>query len=924
MSKTLDPSLRGLSACGCCEGIHAATPVEIQNRPGLSAIAYRAGIHPQFKHTLIARLSDTNRPSLAKLTTRDNDDFSIALLDAWATVADVLTFYQERIANESYLRTATERLSLLELARLIGYELRPGVAASTYLAFTIEDTPGAFGQGFGTGTTAPNAPPQPPPPITLGTGIKVQSVPGPDEKAQTFETVEEIEARAQWNALLPRTAQKQTLIWSMDKAILQGVATNLKAGDHVLVVDNSNTKSLKTVVKITIDNDAETTRLDFVTSPSALPSFTRPVKASGSINDFPNKVALSETIVKQLIAKNWKTEDLEALASIQGWSLDDLSANIKTLASLPSAAADKGVFALRQRASIFGHNAPHWTTLPLLMRYPQTYYDSKGNVLGQLNPPFPSPGYEGRTLALEAGSPGPAGSIHLDSTYPTIVKGSWLVLKTPISGSILSQTFSVTDSVEVTRSDFAISAKVSRLALSPATFDNNFKIRTTTVLGQSEQLPLAALPIVDVVRNDSVTLDGVYFGLRAGQKVILTGERTDMSGIYASETMTLKEILIEEGFTVLIFDGFLVHTYLRATVKINANVALATHGETAVEILGGGDASQSFQRFTLRQPPLTYVSSEAPSGRSSTLEVRVNDILWTEVPTFYGHGPEERIYITRTDDDGKTTIQFGDGRTGARLPSGQENVSATYRHGVGLEGLVKQDQLTQLMSRPLGLKGVTNPLPSAGAADAEEREDARTNAPLTILTLDRIVSLRDYEDFVRAFAGVGKSLATWTWSGERRGIFVTIAGPAGAAILKTSDLYKKLLAAILASGDPSVPLSIEPYTPRLFRLKAKVKVQQPEYLPEKVLPLVEQKLRERFSFEARAFGQTVALSEVLEVMQSVEGVVAVDVDKLYRTDKTEKLNIRLEAALPQTGGEQVVAAELITLDPSPLNLEVML
>ena len=80
---------------------------------------------------------------LQGLKTRDDDDFSIALLDATATMADVLTFYQERIANESYLRTATERRSLLELARLIGYELRPGVAASAFLAFTMDDTPGA-------------------------------------------------------------------------------------------------------------------------------------------------------------------------------------------------------------------------------------------------------------------------------------------------------------------------------------------------------------------------------------------------------------------------------------------------------------------------------------------------------------------------------------------------------------------------------------------------------------------------------------------------------------------------------------------------------------------------------------------------------------------------------------------------------------
>jgi hypothetical protein len=48
------------------------------------------------------------------------------------------------------------------------------------------------------------------------------------------------------------------------------------------------------------------------------------------------------------------------------------------------------------------------------------------------------------------------------------------------------------------------------------------------------------------------------------------------------------------------------------------------------------------------------------------------------------------------------------------------------------------------------------------------------------------------------------------------------------------------------------------------------------------------------------------------------------VDKLYRTDKPELLNLRLGAALPQVGGEQLAAAELLTLDSCPLNLEVML
>ncbi|MGB9182311.1 MAG: putative baseplate assembly protein [Pyrinomonadaceae bacterium] len=924
MSETLDPTLRELNACGCCEGIAAVTPVEIQNRPGLTAIAYRVGIHPQFKETLISRLSDAKRPALSKLTTRDDDDFSIALLDAWSTVADVLTFYQERIANESYLRTATERVSLLELARLIGYELSPGVAASTYLAFTIEDTPGAFGQGFGTGTTAPNAPPKPPPPVTLAKGIKVQSVPGPDEKAQTFETIEEIEARAQWNALKPRLTLRQWLNGNMKMPIyLQGTATNLKTGDTVFLIDKTGAPHSAAILKMTVDNDAQTTRLEFDTAPSALPLFARPTHAQGSVNDFPNKEELDEEIVKKIIKKNWKTEDLEALASVQGWSLDDLAANIETVTSRPEVDPNKGFFALRQRAAIFGHNAPRWETLPVALRYSEPTYNTDGTRRAELSVPAFPVTYEGRTLAKDALIQETPGSIFLDSTYPAIVKGSWVVLKVPDGSGFRVRIYSVTDNIELTRSDFNISAKISRLTLNPAMFGRKFTIRKTSVFGQSEQLPLASLPITDEVKGSEVTLGGVYFGLKVGQKVILTGERTDLEGIYASETMTLKEVSIEEGFTVLVFDAPLINSYVRATVQINANIASATHGETVAETLGSGDAGKSFQSFTLRQPPLTYVSSSAPSGRASTLEVRVNDILWTEVPSFYGHKPEERIYITRTSDDGKTTVEFGDGQTGARLPTGQENVTATYRKGIGLAGLVKQDQLTQLMSRPLGLKGVTNPLPASGAADAEERDDARGNAPLTVLTLDRIVSLQDYEDFARAFAGIGKALATWTWNGERRGVFVTIAGPAGATIAKTGDPYEKLLAAMLASGDPTVPLNVESYTPRLFRIVARVKVKQPDYLPEKVLPVVEQKLRDEFSFDARRFGQPVALSEVVKVMQSVEGVVAVDVDKLYRADTPEKLHQRLDAALPQAGGEKVVAAELITLDPRPLNLEVM-
>src|SRR3954447_7187328 len=92
-----DPALAvapELDECGCCDGLTVRTPRLVSNRAGLSAIEYRAGTHAAFLQTLLARLATSNQPALRSLTTRDSDDFTIALLDAWAMVGDVITFYQ--------------------------------------------------------------------------------------------------------------------------------------------------------------------------------------------------------------------------------------------------------------------------------------------------------------------------------------------------------------------------------------------------------------------------------------------------------------------------------------------------------------------------------------------------------------------------------------------------------------------------------------------------------------------------------------------------------------------------------------------------------------------------------------------------------------------------------------------------------------
>src|SRR4030095_13934772 len=92
--------------CGCCAGAERL-PLARSNAPGLPAIDYRVGRHGEFKAALLARLSSADYPALAALRTRADDDTTIATCDGASVMFDVLTFYQERIANEAYLRTAT-------------------------------------------------------------------------------------------------------------------------------------------------------------------------------------------------------------------------------------------------------------------------------------------------------------------------------------------------------------------------------------------------------------------------------------------------------------------------------------------------------------------------------------------------------------------------------------------------------------------------------------------------------------------------------------------------------------------------------------------------------------------------------------------------------------------------------------------------
>jgi hypothetical protein len=879
-----------LDTCGCCE---AGVPEPVLNNPpGLTALAYRLGTHPTFLQRLLARLPAQSIPDgpnqgarpLAALTTRASDDPAVALLDAWATVADVLTFYQERIANEGFLRTATERRSLLELARAIGYALRPGVAASAFLAFTVEDAPGSPGQA------------------TVPRGTQVQSVPGQDQLPQIFETSAEILARAEWNALRPRLTQPQQLRLDAQVLYLAGTAANLKAGDPLLLVvrdaaDGSAPPQTKVVRvrRVEADNALNRTRVDLQDIPAKPPPTPAPPKPAAKLSLTPLTLN-AQQVNSKIVQQSWREEDLIAFLAIQGWSGRNVTKYVNTPPPPALPPADAGVFALRARVGFYGHNAPLHASLPSSENQRGNPYPNDWDVDG------------GRTIweNSQGVDYDPAvADVYLERSLPEVLSGSWVVVEGPGAPPAV---YRVAAATETSLTDYALSARVTGLRLTQADGASapakspELKVRSSTAYVQSEGLALAELPIDEPLGPGiaEVELDRMVLGLQVGQAVALTGERADLPGVTGGEIVFLADVQHRDGRTVLTLQDGLQLSYVRKTVALNANVVRATHGETVVEVLGSGDAAQAHQRFALKKPPLTYVSAPTATGAQSTLEVRVNDILWQEAPSLYGLEARDEHYTVHIDDDGKAQVIFGDGEQGARLPTGAENVVATYRSGIGLAGMVAAETLTTLQTRPLGLRGVTNPLAASGAEDPESRDQARVNAPLTVLTLDRIVSLRDYEDFARGFAGIGKAQAVAVWIGETHVVHLTIAaagatastGGGGPSALAThvvdaaSDLYSNLVQAIEAARDPRHPVVVGSYQPVFFNVRAKVLV-DPRRTVDGVLAAVKSALTAAFAFERRRFGQPVTAAEVVMAIHGVAGVVAADLDQLYRYREDE-------------------------------------
>ena len=652
-------SEKSLDYCGCCEGIKTFTPSDIENPPSLSFMRYRMGTHGMFKTSMLENLSrkGINKSVLSKLSTREDNDLAISIIDAWATVADILTFYQERIANEGFLRTLTERKSVLELARSIGYELSPGVASDTFLACILEENNPTIEKSI----------------IEIGT--KVQSIPHQGEVPQTFETIERIDARPELNEIKANTKLTHTIDSNTETLYFRGVDTKLRQDDKLLIINqiDQNLKYFAQVLDVKTDEkkDITITKIQIIWPSKPANSNTASIEKSDTTTNVNSSIEIPNSSRNTNQQKNFpsgnklgatKEEDDNDNARIKS----PFRRNALSLSQIGSLAIEKNisekeliedqnktveetinslvpqVYAFRQKASIFGHDAPSYDGITLeneILKNNLSNWDSTNlKIFEKVNVKK----VQDNGSMLDSFSPYSNTEekpiIFLDNVYENIINKnqdektdsdnlvvfSGLVRSDQNLEILVFLSSQITSTREETLVEYAVTGKATGIQLKSLNSNEQIELdkfgrRNTTVFIQSERLELAEKIDESPVEGNFIELEKGIVGLRKNQVVIITGEILDNKTEKSTKKIGIEYRKLRDETTTktIYFDFNLDNKYLRESIKIYANVVKATHGETKREVLGSGDPTISQQSFSLKQKPLTYIKvPTTPTGIS--------------------------------------------------------------------------------------------------------------------------------------------------------------------------------------------------------------------------------------------------------------------------------------------------------------------
>jgi hypothetical protein len=368
--------------------------------------------------------------------------------------------------------------------------------------------------------------------------------------------------------------------------------------------------------------------------------------------------------------------------------------------------------------------------------------------------------------------------------------------------------------------------------------------------------------------------DGVADGLLSVASV------STVSAVGTESIPQLHEITLPVNMSYADFSN------IKPMVTVFGNVVDADEGKTLSEVvLGSGDASAVFQNFKLPKAPLTYhiVPGNTPP-ETPEISVYVDGREWQRVDSLFDRGADEHIYIVREDAAGNSWVQFGDGKTGARVTNGVKNVTAVQRMGAGAFGPLKLDTKVQALAKLKNFDKVQMPDVVTGGAPPESGDNARGAAPAKAQSLGRMVSLEDFEAEAAAIPGVARAGAAWQLDDNLPAVVVTVLMDTGRSAEMTA-VREVLIAYNTQRGAGRTSIAVVAGK----RMYVNVSVQyalRPGYRADLVEPQIRRALGVNFglpvwqedqtglfSLRQRRFGGREYACSIEGVAQNVEGVL---------------------------------------------------
>jgi hypothetical protein len=728
-----------------CDGEQIAPPV---NLPELSYISYRVGTYVAFRQAVLTPLFTPATPlplpdeqtlsvnGVPVWRTDGAGDLAVMIAEWFAYIADIITFYNERIANQDYLRTADLPESVNNLIALLGYRPRPAIGAVGNLAALLSSGPTFGGQS-----------------IVLPQGLQFQSKPSPGQTPQTFElsAATSIGGPDQLPAMpppvlvgtvsAPRTfhySAYHEAYWIEKFSGGSGIIT-ISGESSLLLQGSVTTIDPGALLRLRSRDGTNGLWLATVVSSTSGPS------PSGSGQQTSLVVTLSGTPPTTLTAATATLEKANQTVGLWRFFAGAISSDGITvhLASLVRQIEPDDWLLFTASGS-----SPRSPVLAQVASIKEVIWDA--NATSASKPTF--------TATTTTTTDSSTGTTTTKTTNPIPVPHTRLTLTTATALVDWSNATSVTAHFGWVSVGVLLNQPFSAWTGAP----------TSLISASAQAFPSwNAQPIL--------LQDATGIGIAASGSL-------GTAGALALGKLPDPVPSLQPPFLVL------------------PNLLTVSRGKTVTnEVLGSGDATNPAQDFKLSQSPVTYLSHGATYA--STIQLTVNNLPWTEVASFYGQAPDATVFVTREDNQGNTHVMFGDGLAGARLPTGVNNVVATYRVGAGAAS-PPAGKLTVIAKSYPGLRAVLNPVAVSGGSDPDPPDQIRRYAPRSVLTFGRAVSVFDFEALAAQVPGVTRASAVWAWNDTRQRTLVTVyvGDDSGAAAAATT--------ALAAAGDPNRPVLV--------------------------------------------------------------------------------------------------------------------